>query len=738
MIRSASLALAAALLAVSLPPADLLAAQPQFWRLEGAREFLEGELTGLSVDSDGRVRLAPAVKSLYDTEAPFVWCLAADDKGTVFAGTGNDGKVFRIADGKASVFFDAPELEVHALALKKDGTLYVATSPEGKVYAVDANGKATPFYDPSDKYIWSLAFDASGHLLIATGGEGRVYRVDAKGVAVTLLQTTETHILSLALDAKGRVFAGSAPSGILYRIDGVGKVFVVSDSAYREVKALDVGKDGSIYAAVVDGKPLAEESPPRLMPPVAVPGMPTASVEVTVTEAMTGMTLGGTAPTGGPPSPPASASKGALIRLAPGGEVDTVWSSSEDTPQALAVTDEGVLLATGGKGKLYRVRDDRSFTLMVVLPAEQLTGLARRGEGGAVVASSGPGKVLALEEKPGDRGTFVSKPKDTETVSAWGRLRWDADVPASADLQVQTRSGNTQSPDPTWSDWSAAYKEKDGQGISSERARFLQVRATFTGKNGVTPTLEGLTAAYLQRNLRPQVPQVTIHPPGEVFQKPISVTGEPEILGLDPPPAPPPGTPKPQGMPSSTAFSRKLYERGLQTFSWRADDPNDDTLSYDVYYRSMGESRFRVLRKGLTDSVLAWDTSTVPNGRYVIKVVASDAPSNPGGLALAGEKESAPFDVDNTPPAVAAVLVDRSPLRLRATAKDDSSPLRKVEYAVDGGRWEEVYPTDGISDGREEAYEFTPEGIAGAGPHMVVVRATDLLGNVASARVEIP
>ena len=128
----------------------------------------------------------------------------------------------------------------------------------------------------------------------------------------------------------------------------------------------------------------------------------------------------------------------------------------------------------------------------------------------------------------------------------------------------------------------------------------------------------------------------------------------------------------------------------------------------------------------------------MPNGRYLVKVVASDAPSNPGGLALTGEKESTAFDVDNTPPMVTATLVDRGPAKVRAVAKDDASPLRKAEYSVDGGRWEEVYPQDGINDAREETYEFTPDSLSAGTTHVVVVRVMDLLGNAASARVEVP
>jgi hypothetical protein len=189
-------------------------------------------------------------------------------------------------------------------------------------------------------------------------------------------------------------------------------------------------------------------------------------------------------------------------------------------------------------------------------------------------------------------------------------------------------------------------------------------------------------------------------------------------------------------MPSATTYSRRIYQKGMQTLSWKGEDPNADTLTFDVSYRPVNDTRYRPLKKGLTDAVVAWDTTTVPNGRYIVKVVASDAPSNPPSVALTGEKESIAFEVDNTPPVITVTLAEGR--RVKVAVKDDASVVRRVEYSVDGGRWQEVHPTDGINDSLQEAFDFTVTDLSGAPPHVVVVRASDLLGNVSTGRVEIP
>jgi hypothetical protein len=720
-------------------------AGPQFWRLEGARAFLDGEIEGLSLDSEGRLRLGTAPRALFDPEAPNAWCVARDPRGILYVGTGNDGRVVRFDGTKGTVLFDADELEVHAVAVGPDGRLYAATSPDGAVYAITPEGQAARFFDPEERYIWALAFDPKGALYVATGDvTGRVHRVTPDGKSEVALTVTDTHVLSLALDARGRVYAGTAPEGIVYRIDAPGKGFVLLDSSYREIKALDVAPDGSLYAAAIDGRTTdaARPAPPAgAAPPAAPTGVVVA--EVTVSEsyavpapapaAATTTGAGGAEAVPGPP-------KGALLRFRPSGEIDTLWSSPDDVPYAIVRSGADVLVGTGNKGKVYRVGADSRWALVATLPAEQITALAPAPGGGAFAVTSNPARLLALDGTAASEGTFVSRVKDTDTVSGWGRVSWEGTAPRATEVRIQTRSGNTANPDATWSDWSAPATQSAGEPIRSERARFLQLRVTLAGKAGAGPTVEAVTAAYLQRNLPPVVKAVTVHPPGEAFQKPITATGEPEILGLDTDPLDDRAAAQrpPAGSPPAITFSRKLFQRGIRTFSWQAEDPNGDPLLFDVEYRAMGDERWRPLRAGLTEPVFAWDTATVPNGRYVLRVEASDAPGNPPAFALTGTKDCPSFEVDNAPPAIVATLDPRSPARIRATVRDDASPVRKLEISTDAGRWVEIHPTDGIADSLEETYDIPLPPAAGGGPRVVVLRATDLLGNVATARVDAP
>jgi hypothetical protein len=277
------------------------------------------------------------------------------------------------------------------------------------------------------------------------------------------------------------------------------------------------------------------------------------------------------------------------------------------------------------------------------------------------------------------------------------------------------------------------YSDREGSTITSPRARYLQWRAILNAGKGDAPLLTSVTAAYLPRNLRPRVTSITVHPPGTVFQRPFPV--DPEIAGFegdlpDRRANQQPGTVSP-------SLGRRVYEKGLMTFVWRAEDDNGDELSYDVLYRREGETSWKILKRGMSDQILVWDTTSVPNGRYTVRVVAADTPSNSTSTALSGARESTAFAIDNVPPVITVTSVRRDNGRatIAFDVRDANSSVQKVDFSLDGDRWQSVYPKDGIADSRFEQFELVLEGDAVS--RGVTLRATDALNNTASTRGEV-
>jgi sugar lactone lactonase YvrE len=729
-IRAAVLALV-----VCATAAAVQAALPTFWQVSTEAEFLRGDVENLSIDAYGRLTLGPTSTPIYESSAPFVWVAITAPDGAVYAGSGNEGHVYKVdASGRGSIFFDAEELEVHALAAAPGGGIYVGTSPDGRIYKIDPSGKAATFFDPADRYIWSLAVDAAGNVFAGTGDKGVIYKITPDGKGTPFYSTKATHAMSLAFDRDGRLLAGTESPGRVFRIDASGKPFVLLDSSYNEIRTIRVDERGNIYVAAVSGRPGTAPSASPEPAPAPVTLTPSVSTDFSVVAVVDG---GGGAGTPASPAPARQGpAAGAVFRIAPDGAWDLVWESREDTPYDIAFEPGGnLLVATGNKGKLYRLSGDPfQPTLVARANAQQITTLLGDRGGQMLFTTSNPGKLLRLSAQRADKGTYISDVRDAQTVAAWGTIKWQATIPAGTSLEISTRSGNTRTPDETWSDWSAAYGDRDGSPVTSPRARYLQWRAVLTASRADAPLLTSVTAAYLPRNMRPRVTAITIHPPGTVFTRPFPT--DPEIAGFDGDvPERRAAQPSP---PSQTAptLGRRTYQKGLLTFIWRAEDDNRDELSYDISYRREGETAWKPLRRGLTDSILVWDTTSVPNGRYTVRVVAADTPSNSPATALTGAMESTAFEIDNAPPAITVASVRRDGPRtvIAFDVRDEHSSVQKADYSLDGDRWLTIYPRDGIADSRFEQFELVLEGDAAV--RGVIIRASDSLNNVASTRGE--
>lgn len=720
------------------------ASTARFWRVSTRADLLKGEATGLSIDYDGRLVPGPASRTLLEPAAAFIWCLAPAPGGAVYAGSGNDGLVWRIdRDGSSRVVFDAAELEVHALAVSPDGSLFVGTSPDGRVYRIGADGAATPFFDPDDTYIWALALDPAGRLYVATGGKGAIYRVGRDGRSEMVFRAQAANVTSLAVDAAGRVFAGTESPGRVVRISADGKAFVLLDSPYRELRGLRVDAEGTLYAVAVDGKPEAREaaqaSPPA-EPPRAVPAAAVSTEISAVTIVDASASASGAAAQAVAGAPPA---KGAVYRIDASGASEIVWSFPDDQPYDLVPEDGGSLLvATGGAGRIYRLAGDPWKAMLVTrVDSRQATSLLR-AEAATYVAASNPARVVRIERALAAEGSYVSEAKDAGMTASWGTIAWRASGAGPGAIRIATRTGNTAVPDDTWSDWSAPYHQPEGDVVTSPAARYLQWRAELKGQPAgpASPALTSVSIAYLQRNARPRVTEITVHPPGIVFQRPYPA-GEPDIAGLGDVPgearAPAFATPlgSAQQTPASgPALGRRMYQKGLQAFAWKAEDDNDDRMEYTVFFRAAGDAQWKTLRANAPDLLVTWDTTSVPDGTYVVKVRASDAPNNPAAQALSGELESAAFDVDNGAPAITIVraIQGASASEVVFEVADSHSPLSAVEYSIDSGRWIAAYPVDGAADSRRERYEIRIEGKAEG---RLVIRATDGMNNTATASV---
>jgi sugar lactone lactonase YvrE len=718
--------------------AQASAAEPIIWETSARSELLKGEARGVSITDTGVLMLAPRVTQLFNTEQAYIWSSAADSAGNVYLGTGHDGRIYRVTpDGKGALLYDATELDVTALAVGVDGALYAGTSPDGKVYRITADGKAEVYFDPPDKYIWSLALMNDGSLAVGTGDTGKLYRVRAAGAkpeASLLIDTNETHVISLALDRQGNLIAGTDPGGLVLRVSPEGKAFALFDSPLREIHALSLAADGSIYALALSD---AATGPRAVSTTQTTTAVTTSSTSGTVTGTVTSDDGSGaqTVSFGAQPQPTARSrnelqnARSAVFRIMPDGGSDVLWSSQNVTAFSVAASPQGasVLIGTSDKGRIYSVTDDGRDTLLLQSSEDQISSFVVRGRD-VFVASSNQGKLFRLGGESMAEGSYESTVRDAKFVASWGRLWWRG----RGQVELQTRTGNTERPDMTWSDWSASYRDPSGAGVVSPRARFVQWRAVLRSTQGVDARVEDVSLSYLPRNVAPEVLQIQVLPVGIALQSAVQMPVDPNIeaSGIDPALI----------GPQVQIPPRRMFQRGAVSLQWQAEDRNGDQLVYTVYYHSVGEQGFHLLRENMRDNFFSIDGAALGDGRYVFKVVASDAPENSLGQALTGERLSEPVDVDSTPPLVRAEGEPQATadgrVRARFTVEDASGRIRRADVSVDSGEWRAVFPEDGIADGPRETYSIELP-VASPGEHTISLRVIDGSGNVSSARVVV-
>ncbi len=712
----------------------VLASTPVIWKQAGQGDFLKGETRGVSITGKGRLTLSPVLDLILESDEPLVWSLASDSGSNLYAGTGNDGKLYRIdSNGRSEVFFDAEELEIRSVAIDLKDRLYVATFPDGRIYRITPDGTHSVFFDPGadgnaddgTRYIWSLALDAEGYLYAGTGEHGRVYRIDENGEGQLLAELEEAHVMALAVDGSGRLIAGTEPGGRVYRIAPSGDLSVLYDSPYSEVNTLLVDKNGFVFASALSesrrgGRAGSSMPPTAQAAPNESSGEPQLNmVEVTVSAERSDR-----------PAARGFGSGGSVVyRIDPDGRVEEWWRSQTDLCLSLAVRgDDELLIGTGPRGRLYSVRERGRGTLLNELQESQVTALMPVASGGVIAATSNPGSLYHLRSRPMREGEYESEVKDTRGNARWGRIQWENEQPPGTTVRLYARSGNTDSPDQTWSDWTGPYTDSEGEALSCPPARYLQWKAVLNTRNEETPSVSSVSAAYLTRNNPPRVHSVTVYEPGVFLREATAGSGGQNDL--------PPGIAAQVGgrgnsLGQTASAGAPTYRKGMRAIAVQASDPDGDGLSYEIYFRGEEEETWKLLESERRVPSYSWDSETFPDGVYIIRAVVSDAPSNPPDRAMEAEYLSDPFLVDNTGPRVSRINVTGDILSFMV--QDGASPLYRVEYAIDGGDWLVVHPEDGVTDSKMEEFEIALGGLE-AGEHTLAIRARDTSNNTGTGK----
>jgi hypothetical protein len=769
--RIASLSLFLYFLASSFSP--LHAEHTRRWLQTTYEEFLKGTAHGVAVRSDGRLELAPKFTLLADADASYLWSLRLEPKGALYAAGGSPAKVFRFDNGgKPTTVFESTDLVAQSIAFDAKGTLYVATSPDGKIYRVSSSGEKSVFFDPKTKYIWDIAFGVDGILYVATGDKGQVFAVTAEGKGELFYASDEAHIRVLAFDANKNLLAGTEPNGRVLRITrpdaksprkdkdssvSVAEGFVLYETSKREVTALVVASDGSVYVAAIGEKQRTISTPSTtiISSPQGTTTFTTSAGGVTGT--VSGQIQPSTPFVAFPPTLSSS-----IYRLSSEGAPDELWTSRDDVVYSLGIGSDGrVLAGTGNNGALLAIDGHGVFAQLAKAGSAQITGIARNAAGKVFLCTANPGKVFSVGPEYEPEGTYESRSFDAQLFSQWGRLDWWGPPPSAAGstksaassggeprLEFFVRSGNTEDPGKEWSRWFGPYS-KPGSAVEAPSARFFQWKAVIhDGRPG--DGINWVSLAYLPRNVAPVIDAIVLQDPGVRAQgNTIISSGQAPSVALKMPPTP--NTPNVFIAQTTTPAKfeqppQGFREKGYQSVVWNAHDDNDDDLHYSVYYRGENEHEWKLLKDKLDQKFYSWDTTTLPDGAYYLKIIVTDAPSNPPAIAQKTERESERFEVDNTPPAIEHLKVGQGTFQsgpnvvvisnvISFTARDSSSSIDRAQYSVDGGDWILVAPVGNISDSLEERYEFPLAQGLTPGEHTIAVRAYDRFENVGSAKI---
>lgn len=703
----------------------------------GLPGFLGSELNNLSLTSEGIVQLAPSLKIKAELGENLVFRTVAHPEGGWTLSLGTRGRIVHVNEqGEMTELWVAGSL-VRAMAYDQDGALWVGVSHAGRMFRLLPGQSPELVFQLEDPYVWDIQFDGDNQLWVATGDRGRLYRWNPETARFgdspeRVYEAPARQLTTLAFANNGDLYIGGAPEGMLLKRDVEGNVTALYKSDLQEVNQILPRSNGEVWFSAV-GVPApkgssgsggnAGSTPP---PSSAQSSSNLGSIQTVTNPQRAARSLQGN---GGN-------IQGVLYRLKTSGFVDELWKLPKVAILGLVADgDNAAWLGTNHEGRLYRVTETGEWSLVHELSGGKEISLLAANEGEQesrlTVISSNPGRILALQNTPAEKGVLISSVSDAGTLARWGGLRViSSSLEHPQGVHVFLRSGNTPEPDSTWSSWQDGTESNGIVRGDIGIARYMQYKIEFTNSESRND-LKQVVAYYQTPNEAPVVSLIRILGPG---------------LGMEQMPTPPRNMPSmplealldgksPYDQPPAQRTTLRFYEApGVLSIVWKAEDANKDPMEYSLYLKGDQEQQWFPLVEGLDTPAYTLETLGLNEGLYQVKVVASDLPGNPSGDDLKGSRISQLFMVDNTAPDVKRIDSDNDKKQIRLQVTDALSRIVFASYSWNGEVPKALLPEDGIFDSRTKEFAIAIPQQAKSGGEHLLFRVWDESGNVALFR----
>jgi len=726
-------------------------------RHASGKDLLAGKADGVVVTSRGTIQLGRSATVLA-SEFEDVWSVnrIVVSGGTIFLGTSPNGHVYQYSLDKMTKIYppesrrgsassgpaEPPAGEATKEDEKKDGQVVEATErlsnehifamaldvagrllvgisgPKCRLCRYEAGKMETIFEPDGATYIFDIETDNVGNIYLGTGPNGKVYVLDPSGkVAQLVYQARDKNILSVAASRDGFVYAGGDTRGLIYKINPRNKTAaVLYDSDEPEISALLAvdglsTQAGVLYATATSANVVEAEQ--KFAAQQNVSGRPESRKDEDVRGAAEGglrLKVANSSPPpasrAAPPAPPRPAPRPAkpgtasyIYRIDKQGYVTEVFSEAA-VFLCLTRQDGNLLVGSGNGGQLYSVdpETERHAILYEDPRAAQIAAVTV-SEQDLYLGTANPARLVLLSSNYATRGTYQSDLIDAGQPAKWGKLQVDADIPRGCKVLVATRSGNVKDVnDPTFSEWTEPVEMTGPVQLRCPVGRFCQYKLILEADDGrKTPTIREVAVASTVPNLAPKVESIDVA----------------RLLT--------PG------------------KEGVFKIGYKAADENDDKLIYRLDFRKLGRTNWIQIRDKVETDNLEWDGKTVEDGRYEVRVTASDERSNTTATKLTGRRISDPIVVDNTPPVIRKYAIEKSgrTVTLKLEITDELSIISRLEYTIDSNaEWKGTLPDDLVCDTTEESFTLTTEELE-PGEHVIAVRIFDDVGNVTFRTFEV-